>query len=378
MSYTSSRPTVLSYPEATRAFNDPNFILDLNEATQRYAQMQKALFPTFATISAQLHTLDLQGIAPPLRPRWNAIHSDFVNVMKHIHMNTIDLTGRAKSRVLHNRASHPSEELEQCDPTFTPGKDPNSSIIHEGTFDCVIDAHAPQSETARFPFRLFPVAIDHITLTKSYVGEILTIVSKLTVFHKDLAELACQHSSSVSGRNDLSHLAMKFLQLENHLKQLYHSFSSTLSDTTIIAKTSTRLIAFSGNRPQKSTLSAHRVALADDTMTQVYDQLEQSKSEVTHAQYVAEVSRPTGALNTARWAVSSFVFDLMVNVEYGLSLFLAVYHSIMNDCVQMVAWLQNPVTSLTPSVSVYVESGMMLYAPIGAALELYSSELDNA
>lgn len=75
MSYKSSRPTILSYPEATRAFNDTNFILDLNEATQRYAQMQKALFTTFATISAQLHSLDLQRVAPPLRPRWNAIHT---------------------------------------------------------------------------------------------------------------------------------------------------------------------------------------------------------------------------------------------------------------------------------------------------------------
>lgn len=75
MSYKSSRPTILSYPDATRAFNDTNFILDLNEATQRYAQMQKALFTTFATISAQLHSLDLQRVAPPLRPRWNAIHT---------------------------------------------------------------------------------------------------------------------------------------------------------------------------------------------------------------------------------------------------------------------------------------------------------------
>ncbi len=80
-------------------------------------------------------------------------------------------------------------------------------------------------------------------------------------------------------------------------------------------------------------------------MTRVYDQLEQCKSEVTHAQYAVQVShRQTDALNTARSAVSSFVFDLMVNVEHGLSLFLAVWPSIMNDCLQMVAWLQNPVT----------------------------------
>ncbi|KAK0194296.1 hypothetical protein F5146DRAFT_998705 [Armillaria mellea] len=347
MSYKSSRPTVLSYPEATRAFNDTNFIFDLNEATQRYAQMQKALFTTFAAISAQLHSLDLQRVAPPLRPRWNAIHSDFVKVMKHIRTNTVDLTGRAKMF---------------CTVVLP--------ILARNLNNVTPRSHQEKIQILQSYMK---ITSDHIALTQSYVGAILTIISNLTVFHKDLAQLACQHSSSSSGRNDLRDLAMKFLQLENHLKQLYHSFSSTQSDTTIIAKTSTRLISFSGHRPQKSKLSTHRVALADENMTRAYDQLEQCKSEVTHAQYAVQVShRQTDALNTARSAVSSFVFDLMVNVEHGLSLFLAVWPSIMNDCLQMVVWLQNPVTSLPPSVSVYVESGMMLYAPIGAALELYS------
>ncbi|KAK0484852.1 hypothetical protein IW261DRAFT_1459114 [Armillaria novae-zelandiae] len=370
MSYKSSRPIILSYPEATRAFNDTNFILDLNEAAHRYAQTQKALFTTFATISAQLHSLDLQRVAPPLRPRWNAIHTDFVKVMKYIRTNTVDLTGRAKMFCT----------------VVLPILVRNLNIV------------TPRSHQEKIQIlqSYMKITSDHIALTQSYVGAILTIISKLTAFHKDLAQLACQQSSSASGRNDLRDLAMKFLQLENHLKQyatallipwsvltrfgrLYHSFSSTQSDTTIIAKTSTRLIAFSGHKPQKSKLSTHRVALADENMTRVYDQLEQCKSEVTHAQYAVQVShRQTDALNTARSAVSSFVFDLMVNVEHGLSLFLAVWPSIMNDCLQMVAWLQNPVTSLPPSMSVYVESGMMLYAPIGAALEVYSSELDKA
>lgn len=341
-----------SYPEAARAFNDANFILDLNDATQRYAQMQKALFTAFATISAQLHSLDLQRVALPLRPRWNAIHAEFVTVMKHIRTNTVDLTGRAKmlctvvlpilARNLNNMTPRSRQEKIQILQSY------------------------------------IKITSDHVALTQSYVGAILTIISNLTVFHKDLAQLACQHSSLASGRNDLRDLAKKFLQLENHLKQLYHSFSSTQFDTTIVAKTSTRLISFSGRRPHKSKLSTHGVALADENMTRAYDELEQCKSEVTHAQYAVQVShRQTDALNTARSAVSSFVFDLMVNVEYGLSLFLSVWSSVMGDCLQMVAWLQNPVASLPPSMSVYIDSGMMLYAPVGAALELYSGELDK-
>ncbi|KAK0469247.1 uncharacterized protein EV420DRAFT_17391 [Desarmillaria tabescens] len=338
-----------SYSEATRALNDTTFILDLNEATQQYAKMQNALFTAFATISAQLHSLDLQRMAPPLRPKWNRIHA-FENVMKHMRTNTVDLSGRAKMF---------------CTVVLP--------ILARNLNNVTPRSHQEKIQILQSYMK---ITSDHLSLNQNYVGAILNIISNLTAFHNELAQLACQHSSSVSDRSQLRDLAAKFLQLENHLKQLFYLFKNTQPDTTTVTKTSTRLIAFSVSRPKKSKLSPQRVALTDENMARVYDQLEQCKSEVTHAQYTAQIHKPTDALNTARSTVSSFVFDLMVNVEHGLSLFLAVWSSIINDCRQMVVWLQNPVTSIPPSMSVYADTGMMLYAPIGAALDLYNGKLD--
>lgn len=72
MSYsTKTRP--LSYVEASRAFADPNVRDDINDACSRLSQLMSSVTERFAAIARQMHSIDLQRAAPPIKPRWDAL-----------------------------------------------------------------------------------------------------------------------------------------------------------------------------------------------------------------------------------------------------------------------------------------------------------------
>jgi hypothetical protein len=72
MSY-SSKPKFLTYPEATRAFANEDVREDINDACARLGQAMSKMMDRFDSVAKQMHTLDLQRLAAPLKPRWDAL-----------------------------------------------------------------------------------------------------------------------------------------------------------------------------------------------------------------------------------------------------------------------------------------------------------------
>lgn len=72
MSY-SSKPRSLTYPEATRAFANEDVREDINDACARLGQAMSKMMDRFESVAKQMHTLDLQRLAAPLKPRWDAL-----------------------------------------------------------------------------------------------------------------------------------------------------------------------------------------------------------------------------------------------------------------------------------------------------------------
>ncbi|KAJ2914954.1 hypothetical protein MD484_g5441, partial [Candolleomyces efflorescens] len=72
MSY-SSKPKLLTYPEATRAFANEDVREDINDACARLGQAMSKMMERFDSVAKQMHTLDLQRLAAPLKPRWDAL-----------------------------------------------------------------------------------------------------------------------------------------------------------------------------------------------------------------------------------------------------------------------------------------------------------------
>jgi hypothetical protein len=69
----SSKQKCLTYPEAARAFADANLREDLTDACARLGQGLAALVEKFEAIAKEVHSIDMQRLAAPLKPRWDTL-----------------------------------------------------------------------------------------------------------------------------------------------------------------------------------------------------------------------------------------------------------------------------------------------------------------
>jgi len=63
----------ITYSNAVRTLNDRDVQEDIKDACRRLAQAMSTLVERFDAITKQMHTIDLQRLTSPLKPRWYAI-----------------------------------------------------------------------------------------------------------------------------------------------------------------------------------------------------------------------------------------------------------------------------------------------------------------
>lgn len=69
----STKQKPITYADAVRALNANDVQADLKDACEQLGLSAVSLMGTFDAVAKQLHTIDLLGLAPPFKPRWNAL-----------------------------------------------------------------------------------------------------------------------------------------------------------------------------------------------------------------------------------------------------------------------------------------------------------------
>ncbi|KAJ6591114.1 hypothetical protein DFH09DRAFT_193770 [Mycena vulgaris] len=77
-------------------------------------------------------------------------------------------------------------------------------------------------------------------------------------------------------------------------------------------------------------------------MSNLFQDLDGTRNEVTHAQYTTQIShRRSDVLSKARIAISDLVPNEILLLEASLSLFLAIWLRLQADCLDIANWIQN-------------------------------------
>lgn len=63
----------LSYFEAVNILNSQETLTDVGDASQKLAKSIVKMIHEFDTVSAHLHTIDMQGLTAPMLPHWTAL-----------------------------------------------------------------------------------------------------------------------------------------------------------------------------------------------------------------------------------------------------------------------------------------------------------------
>ncbi|KAK7460877.1 hypothetical protein VKT23_008806 [Stygiomarasmius scandens] len=201
MSYHSaSKVKVLSYTDAVQVFRDEDIVANLRDACQKLAQSSVALMKTFETICDQLHSIDMQGMAPPLKPRWSAYRKDFAEIVWQQRVNAGFISGRLKmfcTVVL---------------PLTVRNSTGSARSHHE-------KIHVLKS--------YMNISSDHAALTRTLVDKSLQLSSNINNFHTDFAKLASQRASG--GQRELQELARKLGELENTVRQIHATVSYSVA-----------------------------------------------------------------------------------------------------------------------------------------------------
>ncbi|THV05761.1 hypothetical protein K435DRAFT_890403 [Dendrothele bispora CBS 962.96] len=345
---------ILSYSDAVQVFKDEDIIANLRDACQKLAQSSVALMATFEDIYNQLHSLDMQGVAPPLKPIWNTYRKEFAEIVWQQRVNAGFISGRLKmfcTVVL---------------PLTVRNNTGSTSSHHE-------KIHVLRS--------YMNISSDHAALTRTLVDKSLQLSANINSFHTDLAKLASQRANG--SQRELQELARKLTELENTVRQLVMCLHKLRHiDVTYLAISALRLSSFSGRRPSRTKITHHRLAFPGPDLNSIgklYERLDATQNEIVHAHYAAQVShRRTDVLTTARTAIAKLVSDEILTIEAKLSFFMSIWLRLQTDCVEIMRWLENSRNNMpTPaSVHSYMESGLTLYASIADALDIYVAGID--
>lgn len=63
----------LSYFEAVNILNSQETLTDTADASQKLAKSIVKMIHEFDTVSAHLHTIDMQGLTAPMLPHWTTL-----------------------------------------------------------------------------------------------------------------------------------------------------------------------------------------------------------------------------------------------------------------------------------------------------------------
>ncbi|RDB23491.1 hypothetical protein Hypma_009392 [Hypsizygus marmoreus] len=342
----STKQKAITYSDAVRAFNASDVQADLDDACRQLALSAVRLLDNFEYVAKQLHTIDLLGLTSPFKPQWISLRKDFRDLLWHFRSNAGIISGRLKM--------------------FCTVVLPLAARNSGGS-----RSHDEKIQVLR---SYMSISADHAALTRNLVGNAIKFNHSLNAFHLDFSKFASQNAPSC--QREMRALSQKLIDLENHIRQLYHANGKcTGLDVTHLAFSAFRLSGTSTRKTSRGRYSHQRLALNIPDLVslgRLYEQLDLTRNEVAHAQYTAQVChRKTDAITTAQTTMSTIVFDEMIAIESGLSLFLSIWSRLQCDCTDILQWLQNPRShpEVPHAIISLLDGGHTLYATMADALD---------
>ncbi|KAG6857520.1 hypothetical protein H0H87_002145 [Tephrocybe sp. NHM501043] len=178
-----------TYADTLRLMNSVDVQSDLDSACEQLALTAVRLLENFDYIAKQLHTIDMLGSSPPLKPQWNSLRKDFRDLLWHFRSNAGFISGRLKmfcSVVL---------PLSARNSTSSRSHDEKLQVL--GSF--------------------MSISADHATLTRNLVGSAMKFNNSLNTFHTEFLKSVTQRSPG--GQRELRELAHKLTNLESNIRQ---------------------------------------------------------------------------------------------------------------------------------------------------------------
>ncbi|KAF7439986.1 hypothetical protein PC9H_000323 [Pleurotus ostreatus] len=343
----------LSYFEAVNILNSQETLTDVGDASQKLAKSIAKMIHEFDTVSAHLHTIDMQGLTAPMLPHWTALSQNFRQQIWQFRNNA----GLISSRL--------TMFVSLVLPLATRNLNGGSSHNHQ--------------EKLQVLQSFIGVSSDHAAQTRSLTEGMLMLNSNLNAFHSNFARFAA--SRMTSGQSELQEVAQKIGQLDARVKQLYIGVGRLVGIEIAFLVFSTFRMVMSSGRTGKSKGSRHRLTLTNTDATAVskeYDNIDRLQNEFAHADHNVQMQlRKTDTVSTSRAAISSLVSNQMVAVQAMLGLCLAIWARLQTDCMEILGWLQGSGHNAFPSVlSAYMEGGHTIYAPLARALDTFTASID--
>jgi len=340
-----SKQKAVTYTEAVRTLNTDDVQADLNDACEQLASSLVELAERFDTVAKLLHTTDLQG-PTTFRAQWNVLRKDFKNLLRNFRSNAGFISGRLKmfSNVVLPLAAR--------------------------------NASGPRSHGEKLQVlqSFMAISADHAALTQTFVAHAMKFNNVLNSFHIDFLKFTSQRTAS--GQRELRDLAQKISELEATTRQLCTvNGRSSGPDVTHFVYSTLRLSASCKRKPSRARFPHQRLALPGDlaAIGRLYEQLEGTRNEVTHAQYTAQVChRKTDALTTAQTMISTLISDEMIAMESSLSFFLSIWSRLQYDSNDILHWLQHPRghPEMPHAIASLLDGGHYLYASVADGLDI--------
>ncbi|KAG2007290.1 hypothetical protein CC2G_014991 [Coprinopsis cinerea AmutBmut pab1-1] len=350
--YTNKSKPV-SYADAIRLLSDPAVREDVEEAYTRLTQAMGTLMQRFSTVAKQMHTIDLQRITAPLKPRWDTIWKEYSQVLWQYRAVAASISARLK--------------------LFC------TSVLPVTTRNPELQTHRSHEEALHVLQSFITISSEHSNQTRSLLERTLRLIREMVSFHSDFAKVVYQQVSS--GQREIQDLAFKISELEKQVQQVF-SLNLELAQVGPVHSISSifRIVKAHGKKPGRSRLPNQPLAFTDELarVAKSYETLETKRSEFAHAQYCAEVrSAQTNFPARVQTTIAPLIADAIHHFESSLVLFLSIWARLRTDCCIIFRWLKDPSTE-APVVSLYQESGKGVYVSLAQSLDVYIGSLDPA
>ncbi|KAJ7031638.1 hypothetical protein C8F04DRAFT_695714 [Mycena alexandri] len=357
----------LSYIDVVRSFGDLE--TDLKDACKNLAQSTVQLKQGFDSIATQLHSVDIQAVMPPIKPQWDLTRRGYMELVPLLRTNASTCSARIKMF---------------CSVILPLSVRPSSGQSSRAYRE---KHHVLQS--------FMTISAEQAALTFQLVQKATALNAMTSKFHTEIARATSQRASS--GQRELQDLAQKILMLQNNVQKcvspliklkdnddrrfsLYSaSFKLSCPDVTYVAFTAFRLVATAGRQSAKAKLSRYPLTLDNSDlseMSNLFQDLNGTQSEVAHAQYTTQIShRKSDVLSKARIATSDLVPNQILLLEPILSLVTAIWLRLQGDSLDVLNWVQNN-REPPPCISTYLQGGHTIYSALANCLDNFVEVID--
>ncbi|TEB26864.1 hypothetical protein FA13DRAFT_1737070 [Coprinellus micaceus] len=350
----SSKQKCLTYPEAARAFADANLREDLTDACARLGQGLAVLMEKFEAIAKEVHSIDMQRLAAPLKPRWDTLSKDYGTLLWQYRSNAGYISGRLKLL--------------------------SDSVLPVAARNTSARSRRSYQETVQILQSFMTISAEHAATTRSLVERTVALVQHMVAFHTEISKMVTRRQSC-AGRQEAYDLATKLSELEGSVRQLC-SLNSDLprSDVTHVSVSAFRIITSCGPKPTRSKTLQRRNVMTEDLhkISQAYSDLELKRSEFAHAQYTAQIrTQQNDCMAITQTRIASLCSDTMLALESTFGFSQSIWARLKTDCCDIFQWLNAATpTDPPPVLSEYHECGPALYATLAIALDSCVGNID--